>query len=220
MSQTSPLSLSVRTGVVMVLFTVIFTALMASAYQATKEPIAISAREEKMKLINEVLPPAEYDNNLLEDEVIVGQPVELGLPEPGKAYRARKAGEPVAVVLEAVAPDGYSGDVSLILAIRANGQLAAVRVSQQKETPGLGDYVDIHKDKNKKDPWIAQFNAKGFTQIPQAEWKVKKDGGRFAYHTGATISARAVTNAVGRALQYFDANKEKLFSTPKGGKLQ
>ena len=166
-----------------------------------------------------MLPRTEYDNELLKDFVEVGTPPELGLKETGKAYRARKDGQPVAAVLEAVAPDGYAGDISLLVALSQDGRVLAVRVTEQKETPGLGDYVDIHKDKKKASPWITQFNGQGFAQVPQAEWKVKKDGGRFAYHTGATISARAVTNAVGRTIQYFEANKDKLFAASTGGKL-
>ena len=219
MTQATAFSMSLRTSVMMVVFTLGFTGVMASIYQATKEPIAASAELEKMKLIDEVLPRGDYDNELLKDYVDIGRPPELGLADPGRAYRARKAGQPVAVLLEAVAPDGYSGNVGLILAIRQDGRVIAVRVTEHKETPGLGDYIDIHKDKKNDNPWVSQFNEKGFAQIPQAEWKVKKDGGRFAYHTGATISARAVTNAVGRAEKYFEANKDKLFAAQTGGKL-
>ncbi|MEQ3777100.1 MAG: FMN-binding protein, partial [Alcanivorax sp.] len=43
---------------------------------------------------------------------------------------------------------------------------------------------------------------------------VKKDGGQFDSFTGATITPRAVVGAVHRALQYFDANRDAVFSTP------
>jgi electron transport complex protein RnfG len=219
MSRATAVSMSLRNALMMVIFTVVFTGLMASVYQVTKEPIAASARAEKMKLIGEVLPKGDYDNDLLKDFVEIGMPPELELREAGRAYRARKQGQPVAVLLETVAHDGYAGDIGLILAIRQDGRIIAVRVTEQKETPGLGDYIDIRKDKNKSQPWITQFNELGFNQVSQAEWKVKKDGGRFAYHTGATISARAVTNATRRAVQFFEANKDKLFALPTGEKL-
>jgi electron transport complex protein RnfG len=219
MSRATAVSMSLRNALMMVIFTVVFTGLMASVYQATKEPIAASAKAEKMKLIGEVLPRGDYDNDLLKDYLNIGMPPELELREAGKAYRARKQGQPAAILLEVMAHDGYAGDIGLILAIRQDGRVIAVRVTEQKETPGLGDYVDTRKDKNKAQPWITQFNELGFSQVSQAEWKVKKDGGRFAYHTGATISARAVTKAINHALQFFEANKDKLFATPTGGKL-
>jgi len=210
---------SLRTGIVLVTFTVIFTALMALAHRATKDVIDASAEEEKMKLVNEVLPPAEYDNALLEDHIVLPPVEALGLDEPSQMFRARKGGKPVALVFDAVAPDGYSGRIRLLIAMRAGGEVVGVRVTQHKETPGLGDYIDTRKDKNKARPWITQFDGVRYDQSERRQWRVKKDGGRFDQVTGATISARAVTNAVGRALAFAAENREKLFGLPSGSKL-
>lgn len=204
---------SLRTAVIMVLFTLAFTAMMAYVYGLTRDAIEASAQEEKMKLINEVLPAETYDNALLEDYVQLGATPDLGLDDGGRIYRARRGGAPAALVLEAAAPDGYSGRIDLIVAVGADGRLSAVRVVSHKETPGLGDYIDPRKDKDKARPWITRFDHLSFGEVSRAEWKVKKDGGRFDYHTGATISARAVTNAVGKALAYAAAERERLFTT-------
>jgi electron transport complex protein RnfG len=208
----SAVGLSARTGTILVVFTAAFTAVMALTYQATKAPIEASAQEEKLKLIGEVLPKALYDNALLDDHLEIAAAAELGLNQPSVVFRARKNGAPVALVLEAAAPDGYSGRIDLLLAVRTNGEIVAVRVTRHKETPGLGDYIDIRKDKRKSRPWITQFNDRGFALVPPAEWHVKKDGGRFDQVSGATISARAVTNAVGRALRYAVDNQQRLFA--------
>lgn len=215
---------SLRTGIVLVTFTVIFTAVMALAYRATKDIIAASAEEEKMKLVNEVLPPREYDNALLTDYVTLPPIESLGLDEPTRLFRARKRGKPVALVFETVAPDGYSGDIRLLIAVKIEDhdkeiEIEGVRVTRHKETPGLGDYIDIRKDRNKSHPWITQFNDLGFDKVAPERWKVKKDGGQFDQVTGATISARAVTNAVGRALAFAAANRDKLFSLTTGSRM-
>jgi len=217
MSETTALGLSARTGSVMVAFTVIFTAVMAFTYGATKTQIEASATEEKMKLISEVLPATAYDNLLLDDVITVGPTRELGLDEGGHIYRARKAGQPVALLVESIAPDGYSGRIELIVAIRADGGVSGVRAVTQRETPGLGDYIDPKKDKDKKAPWVTQFTGLEAARLPQC--KVKKDGGDIAYHTGATISARAVTNAVARAARYAADNQNRLFAAPNGSTL-
>ncbi|MBU1235824.1 MAG: RnfABCDGE type electron transport complex subunit G [Gammaproteobacteria bacterium] len=193
---------------------------MAATYQATKPILAASAAAEKLKLINEVLPPASYDNDLLADAVELPPIVELGTTDTSKLYRARKNGQPVALVLEAVAPDGYAGRIALVLAVTADGQLTAVRVTGHMETPGLGDYVDPKKDKNKAHPWIAQFDGRSYELALAGRWKVKKDGGEFAYHTGATVSARAVTNASGKAVAWTAAHGEKLFALPIDAKWE
>lgn len=216
MSEPTALGLSARTGSVMVAFTIVFTALMAFTYGATKNQIEASATEEKMKLISEVLPPASYDNLLLDDYVELGPTPELGLAEGGRIYRARRAGQPAALLLEAAAPDGYSGRIDLIVAVRADGGVSGVRAVTHRETPGLGDYIDPRKDKDKKAPWITQFTGVDAGRLPML--KVKKDGGEIAYHTGATISARAVTNAVARAARYAADNQNRLFAAASGSK--
>ena len=217
MSETTAFGLSARTGGVMVAFTVVFTAVMAFTYDATREQIQASATEEKMKLISEVLPGAIYDNALLDDYVQLGPTRELGLDEGGRVYRARKAGQPAALLLEATAPDGYSGRIDLIIAINADGSVSGVRAVSHRETPGLGDYIDPKKDRDKKSPWIAQFSDLKAADV--ATFKVKKDGGQITYHTGATISARAVTNAVGRATRFATDNQNRLFAAKSGGPL-
>lgn len=210
---------SLRTASIMVLFTVVFTAVMSGAYTMTRPAIEASAQQEKMRLINEVLPPASYDNRLLDDFVTLGPIRELGLDAGGRVYRARRDGTPAGLVLEAVAPDGYSGRIQLVVAVSAEGRLTGVRVTGHKETPGLGDYIDPKKDRNKAQPWIGQFSGLSFEDVAAENWKVKRDGGRFAYRVGATISARAVTEATRRALDYAVTQRDTLFNAPTGSSL-
>lgn len=205
------LGLSVRTALVMVIFTAVFTALMAGTYLATRETITQSSEAQKLILINEVLDPASYDNALLHDEIVLGTTPELGLDTGGHVWRARKAGQPVALVLEAVAPNGYAGKIALVVSVLADGRVGGVRVTEHHETPGLGDYIDPRKDKNKTASWISQFVGKSMAVLPLERWKLKKDGGEFAYHAGATISARAVTETVARVVRYANQNRETLF---------
>lgn len=217
MSETTALRLSARTATIMVAFTVVFTALMAFTHDATDSQIKASAAEERMKLLTEVLPASDYDNPLLDDVLLLGPTPALNLDESGHVYRARKEGKPVALLLEAIAPDGYGGRIDLLIAVRADGSLSGVRVVGHHETPGLGDYIDPKKDKNKTTPWIAQFATVAAADAPNA--RVRKDGGQIAYHTGATISARAVTNAVARAARFATENQNRLFSAPSGSQF-
>lgn len=217
MSEPTAFGLSARTGGVMVAFTVVFTAMMAFTHDATREQIAASATEEKMKLVSEVLPAGRYDNALLDDYIKLGPTRELGLDEGGRIYRARKAGQPAALLIEATAPDGYSGRIELIVAITTDGTVSGVRAVSHRETPGLGDYIDPRKDKDKRSPWITQFSDLKAADIPNC--KVKKDGGQISYHTGATISARAVTNAVARAARFAADHQDRLFAARAGDSL-
>lgn len=215
-AEPSILRISARTAVILLLFTLAFTALMAGTYKLTQPLVEASAQAEKLRLIGEVLPPLAYDNKLLEDAITLPPLKALGLDDPTTLYRARKNGQPVALVFEAGAPDGYSGRIGLIVAVSADGRLLAQRVTQHKETPGLGDYIDPKKDRNKQQPWIKQFEGVGFDSVLGGKWKVKKDGGRFDQRAGATISARAVTNASGRALLWAHERSQRLFELAAG----
>jgi len=204
--------MAVRTAAILFIFVIIFTGLLSGAYLWTKPAIEASAAEEKMKLVDEVLPRGEYDNELLNDTVALPPTPELGLAEPSTLYRARKSGQPVALVFESIAPDGYAGKIRLIIAVRATGEVAGVRVTQHKETPGLGDYIEVKKDKNKARPWITQFSGMSLAQVTDKDWKVRKDGGKIDYYAGATVTPRAVTKATLKAAHWAEANHDRLFS--------
>ncbi len=204
--------MAVRTAAILFVFVIIFTGLLSGAYLWTKPAIEASAAEEKMKLVNEVLPAAEYDNALLNDTRALPPTADLGLSEASTAYIARKGAQPVAVVLEAAAPDGYAGKIRLILALRTDGQIIGVRVTQHKETPGLGDYIEVKKDKNKARPWITQFAGLALNDLSEKAWKVKKDGGQLDYYAGATVTPRAVSKAVLKAARWFEANRNTLLA--------
>ncbi len=214
------LRISVRTAGIMLAFTLVFTALMAGTYKATAPMVAASALAEKLRLIGEVLPAGSYDNNLMADAISLPPTKALGLDDESRLWRARRNGAPAALVLEAAAADGYSGRIGLIVAVGVDGRLIALRVTSHRETPGLGDYIDPKKDRNKSKPWITQFANLGFDNVPREKWRVKKDGGHFDQMTGATISARAVTNASGRVLAWAMEHRERLFALPADGRYE
>jgi H+/Na+-translocating ferredoxin:NAD+ oxidoreductase subunit G len=198
---------SLRSTLTLLSFTVIGTMALTWVYGMTRERIVESQEKTKLELIASSLPDGSFDNNLVRDAIPLPPHRLLGLRRPGKAYPARLKGVTQAVVLEAIAPDGYSGDITLLVAIRANGEIAGVRVAAHRETPGLGDYIDIHKSN-----WIETFKGRSLSNPPESRWKVRKDGGDFDTRTGATITPRAVVKAVHNALAYFEANRQTLLA--------
>ena len=195
----------------MLAFVVLVTAVLALTYDKTHELISKSEAEEKLALINQVFPSGISDNDIIHDTMEIAPNELLGNTAPVTAYRARLGGKPAAVMIEATAPDGYSGKITLLIAILANGEISGVRVISHNETPGLGDYIDIAKS-----PWIRIFDHASLDSVPDAAWHVKKDGGKFDYMTGATITPRAVVKAVHKALEYFAQNRASLFAERTG----
>ena len=198
---------SLYTALNLLFFALIGTALLALTYDLTHDQIARSEEIEKLKLVTQIAPAETYDNDIIKDTAELAADKLLGNDDDTVAYIGRLKGQPSIAVLQVIAPDGYSGKIGLIIAIHSDGRIGGVRVISDKETPGLGDYIEIAKSK-----WITGFDGKSLDDPRDSDWKVKKDGGSFDYMAGATITPRAVVKAVHKALQYFAANRDKLFA--------
>ena len=199
-----------KTAITLIAFAVVFTALLAYIFQVTKVPIEKSEAKARLALFRQIVPENMHDNAILKDKLTIAPNTLLGNKQATIANRARINNKPAAVILEAIAHDGYSGDIKLLIAIKYDGSISGVRVLTHKETPGLGDYIDITKD-----DWIKLFDNESLTKTSDKNWNVKKDNGQFDYMAGATITPRAVVKAVHKALQYFEANKVILFAEGK-----
>lgn len=199
---------SLHTAANLLFFALIGTALLALTHDLTRDTIAQSVEKEKLKLVSQIAPASAYDNDIMKDTAELAADELLGTKTPTTIYRGRLNGEPSIAVLQAVAPDGYSGRIDLIVSIHRDGRLGGVRVVTHKETPGLGDYIEIAKS-----DWIAGFDGLSLAGRKDAEWKVKKDGGAFDYVAGATITPRAVIKAVHKTLRYAEQHHAELFSS-------
>ncbi|MCU0841073.1 MAG: electron transport complex subunit RsxG [Thiobacillaceae bacterium] len=198
---------TVTTALTLLVFAVLGAGLLSGVFGLTQPRIAASEQAEKLARIAQTLAPGSFDNDLVRDARPLPVDPLLGLRHPGQSYLATRQGEPVAVILEAVAPDGYAGEIHLLVGIGVDGRIAGVRVTSHKETPGLGDYIDINKG-----TWIRGFDGRGLGDPPDALWKVRKDGGRFDYMAGATITPRAIVKAVHKALRYFETHRTQLLA--------
>lgn len=200
---------ALRTGVILIVFATVATALLVWTYKGTAARIEHSQQAAKLALLNQVLPAGLYDNDLLESRQTVPPDARLGTRQPSSMWVAKRGGEVMAVALEAIAPDGYSGDINLLIGIDRDGVITGVRVTGHRETPGLGDYIE-----RPKSDWIEQFKGRSLLQPRPLRWKPKKDGGGFDARAGATITPRAIIKAVHRALGYFADNRARLVPQP------
>jgi len=199
---------SLITAAILLLFALVGTAMVAYTYDNTREKIAANERAMLLRKLHRLIPPGSHDNALLQDTLQVQNRTLLGTSEPVTVYRARLQGKPVALVIAAVAPDGYSGAIRLLVGINVDGSLSGVRVVSHRETPGLGDAIE-----EERSDWILGFTGKSLQDPPLQKWAVKKDGGAFDQLTGATITPRAVVKAVRQALLYYRDRKDALFAT-------
>lgn len=175
----------------------------------TRERISRNEAAHVAKVIATVLPAGSYDNEPHLDRIFVLSPELLGSDAPLPVYRARKAGQPVAVVLTVVARNGYQGPIRMLVAMHADGRLEGVRVVEHEESSGLGDRIETSKS-----GWINMFAGRSLHDPLPAAWAVRRDGGAFDALTGATTTSRAVIAAVRDAVFFFEQNRERLFERP------
>lgn len=189
-------------------------ALLAGTHALTKDRIAEENRRAQLAALAIVLPASLHDNDPLADEIAVRAPLWLGTQTPLRAWRARRAGTPSALVLEAVAPDGYAGPIRLLVGVDAQGRVLGVRITEHRETPGLGDWIEARKS-----DWIEAFTGRSLADPEPGRWKVKRDGGEFDQFAGATVTPRAVVQAVRRVLDYVARHGAQLYAAPAGTTL-
>lgn len=194
-------------GVFLWLFAVAGTALVALTEYSSRDAIVENERQALLRNLYALLPAERLDNDIATDTRELPASTLLGTDGVSIAYRARLAGEPVAVVFNSVAPNGYNGKIHLLVGVFVDGSLAGVRVVKHAETPGLGDAVEVRKS-----PWIKSFDGKSLDNPDARGWKVKRDGGLFDQFTGATITPRAVVAAVHNTLLYYQRNTDMIFN--------
>jgi len=184
------------------LVVLITCAALAFAYQLTREPIRVALENDLLQSFSRVIDDQLYDNDLLTSQAEIERD-----GKPLTWYQARKEGEVTAVIFPITAV-GYAGNIEMLLAVEASGEIAGVRVLVHQETPGLGDKIE-----EARDPWITYFSGKSLDNPQQEDWGVKKDGGHFDQFTGATITPRVMVREIRNSLVFFEHNRDT-FLTP------
>ncbi len=195
-------------GLLLALFAVVGTGLVAFTQEQTRDRIAQNERDALLRSLNALVPPQKIDNDIVTDITTANDPRLLG-GNSIKVYRGRRGASPVAAVFATVVPDGYSGPIKLLVAVNVDGTLGGVRIVAHKETPGLGDKVE-----ERRSDWVYSFNGKSLDNPKPDRWKVKRDGGVFDQFTGATVTPRSIVKAVKNTLIYFRENGGKIFDIP------
>lgn len=182
---------------------------VAGLVEGTRQRVVGNEAAQVGRTLRELLPEGSYDNEPDADRILVVSPELLGSDEPLPVYRARSGGAPAAAVITTVARQGYVGPIRLLVALSSDGRVIAVRVVGHRETPGLGDRIDAAKSS-----WTQIFSGRSLDDPDPSRWSVARDGGAFDQITGATVTSRAVVNAVRDAALYFRQNRAEIFARP------
>lgn len=176
---------------------------LAVAYLQTGPAIEQQHAADMTASLQAVLPGLDYDNDLLHDTTTIQGGVGTATTT---VYRARQKGEVMAVVYQVIGK-GYAGEIVTVMGIDKAGHITSVRVVSHRETPGLGDKIEPAKSN-----WIESFIGKGLDILDEKGWHVRKDGGQFDQFSGATITPRAVVEAVKGGLDLYAAHRNEMFT--------
>jgi H+/Na+-translocating ferredoxin:NAD+ oxidoreductase subunit G len=179
---------------------------ISASHNYSKERIAANRRARLIASLNSVLDPALRERDLATARIGVTDKELLG-NEPVDVYVAEDRGTPVAVVFATTETEGYNSTIRLLVGVSRDGVLTGVRAVSHRETPGLGDAIDIQKS-----TWITQFDGKSLDAPDRALWLVDKDDGKFDSITGATVTSRSVVKGVKNTLLYFERHRDELFT--------
>ena len=178
-------------------FAFICTIIISLTYVSTADNIKQQKKLAQLKALYQIVPKNLRDNDLLKDNINL-QVKQLGHRQAQTIYLAKQQDQPTVIVYPVTTTDGYSGDISYIIGVNIDdNSIAGVRVVSHRETPGLGDKIELRKSQ-----WISSFDGLSLENTQAEDWTVKKNGGRFDGFTGATITPRSVTRSIARTLNY------------------
>lgn len=191
----------------LVIFAIITAGVVSFTRLMTAERIDENRALAQAKILYDLAPASDYQLDL-DNPIELPAAPQLGHNQPFTVYLAYKNGQPALIILPLTAPDGYTGDINLLMALSLQGEIKGVRILEHRETPGLGDRIE-----ERKSNWVKRFEGRSLNNPNLDGWAVKKDGGEFDQFTGATITPRAVVNVIKRSLLWWQDSDPLLLKT-------
>jgi Na+-translocating ferredoxin:NAD+ oxidoreductase subunit G len=180
---------TVKFGSRITFFAAVSALILAVVFTITQPIISGRAEKEFQSSLHELLPSAASFQ-----EVTVTGDIHY--------YQGLDAKKNIKGYVLPVTGKGYSSDISMLVAINAKKEITGLKILSQMETPGLGTRIMEIKE-GEQEPWFqVQFVGK-----KPAEIALKKEGGKIDAITGATISSRAVTTALAKAIKALELKK-------------
>ena len=198
----------IKLPLILAALTFLTSGLIMFSESATHEKIAEQKKILLLASLKQLIPVDLHDNDLTQNTIEVFEQNLLGHRQKQVIYVGVLNDQISVHAIPVTSRNGYSGDIDIMVGIKANGDITSVKILEQKETPGLGDLIESHKS-----DWIHQFPNQSFAKTEEKNWRVKRDGGDFDQITGATITPRAVVLAIKQALNYHKINFLKVNST-------
>ena len=201
-----------KSGATLAVIAAICTALVAATYQLTAARIVENGKTLLEQSLQPALSGITYDGGISDSRLVIVPPHDLPGSDAAVIYRVYAGGSPVAALIAVTARDGFSGPIRVLIGIDFDGVVTGIRILQHRETPGLGDKID-----STRSDWVHQFEGRSLLDPVTTGWAIEHDGGDFDQLTGASVTPRAVINAIRDTLIYFDIHRDEIFAAAATG---
>ena len=180
---------------VLILFviTLIAGAALGVVYDVTKAPIAAQEAKKKVEAQQGVFADADTFDAIELDAAIL-ETIQTNGVTVDEAYDAKAAGAHAGYVIQATSPNGYGGNITLMVGVTADGTCNGYSLLTIAETAGLGMNAQ-------NEEWAAQYAGKTVEAFEVTKTGASSDNQIDAI-SGATITSDAVTEAVNACLAY------------------
>jgi electron transport complex protein RnfG len=196
-----------KSGATLAVIAAVCTALVATTYQLTAGRIADNGKALLEQSLQPALSGFTFDGGISDSRLVIAPPHDLPGSDAAVIYRVYTGGDPVAALIAVTARDGFSGPIRVLIGVDFDGVVTGVRILQHRETPGLGDKID-----STRSDWVHQFKGRSLLDPVTDGWAIQHDGGDFDQLTGASVTPRAVINAIRDTLIYFDVHRDEIFA--------
>lgn len=201
-----------KSGATLAVIAAICTALVAATYQLTAARIVENGKTLLEQSLQPALSGITYDGGISDSRLVIVPPHDLPGSDAAVIYRVYAGGSPVAALIAVTARDGFSGPIRVLIGIDFDGVVTGIRILQHRETPGLGDKIV-----STRSDWVHQFEGRSLLDPVTTGWAIEHDGGDFDQLTGASVTPRAVINAIRDTLMYFDSHRDEIFAAAATG---
>ncbi len=157
---------------------------LANVAEVTRGPIAASEARAQREAVEAVLPSFAC---------LAIDTLQTKTDDPVLYFSGVDDSGPTGTAFKSTSGLGYSGEIEIILGVNPAGEISGVRILRHAETPGLGA--------NYAAPSMLDQFYKG--RLISDNWKLTKDGGEVDAVTGATVTGRAIADAIETGLQNY-----------------
>ena len=201
-----PVKANWQSVIILTCAALISTSALSVLQSLTKDRIETQRQAAIEAALSQVIPGIKFDNQLQKSQHILAAGGFFQTQAPLYFYPVQQSNHTIAIIFDVVAPDGYNGDIRVLLGVHKDGRLLGSRVTHHLETPGLGDAIE-----HEKSNWMKQFDEQNLVRTPSNQWYVSRQGGDFDSITGATVTSSAIISLIERTLRYAQTNHEQLF---------